>query len=117
MSNFSYVDTLIRLRESISARCSRLTMNWLRDLDIFIFSLTLLQFLGERIEYTSRKLIVFRVINCAVIVIVLIFIVSNVADPNPGEFVTSLENFTTVFHVISIDHRKERRFNSVSVVF
>lgn len=74
-------------------------MNWLSELDIFTLGLTLLQFIGEYIECTPKKLVVFRVINCIIITTVIVFIVGNLVDAKSGEFVSTMENFTTVFHV------------------
>nr|QBB72980.1 odorant receptor [Protaetia brevitarsis] len=75
-------------------------MSWLSELDIFIFGLTLLLFIGEYMEYTPKEIKVFRVINCVVIITVLVFILGNLADAKSGEFVSTMEDFTTVFHTL-----------------
>lgn len=74
-------------------------MNRLSDLDIFTFGITLWQIIGEYIEYTSKKIIAFRVTNSILFITLLIFIVNNMRDPKSEEFVTSLDDFSVVFHV------------------
>lgn len=74
-------------------------MNWLSKLDIFSVGFTLWKLIGENIHSTTKKIILFRLINSTAMVTIIIFILSNLAEAEDEIYVKTLENFTSIFHV------------------
>lgn len=74
-------------------------MDFLRNGDIYMLGTTAMQFLGENIYYTSKKTIVFRTINCAILVFITSFICANFWHATGSMYVNTLEDLTTVLHV------------------
>lgn len=80
------------------------TMQHLRDGDIFEIGITMLKFIGENMEQTSLKLQFYRVVNCAIQVLITIFICANLLHVEGGLYVNTLEHLVTVLHVNPILH-------------
>lgn len=74
-------------------------MNWLSKLDVFTVGFTVWKLIGEDIYFTSKKTVLFRVINCLVMATIIVFILSNLIKAEGEIYVKTLENFTSIFHV------------------
>lgn len=70
--------------------------------NIFDVVFILLQFIGERLHYRSRLLILYRLINIAALSLVLIFVVAPLFILSGyRNFISSLEAVSIVSHVSS----------------
>ncbi|GJQ87663.1 hypothetical protein Trydic_g17482 [Trypoxylus dichotomus] len=93
---------------------SKINMEALLKDDILHVGLNLMIFIGELLERTSKKLILFRVFNCAIMVFLLVFAFANFTQAEIGLYV---RNVQTMFfkYTLYIRYKVELRKIFVSI--
>lgn len=67
--------------------------------EILQTGLTLISFIGENSSVTTKKLLLFRIFNCCLMVYLLVFIFANFSQAEFGMYVKNVQSAVSVFHV------------------
>lgn len=84
---------------------------------IFDVVFILLEFIGERLHYTSLSLILYRLINVCVLSLVLIFVTAPIfLNLEYKNYIASMESVTIVSHVSRISFWKNKLKNLLQIL-
>lgn len=74
-------------------------LRFLPESDVLNTALVLLQFVGEHMHYSSRKLILFRIFNIMIFMVLLVFVFMPLFKNGSKNYAETLEAIVAVTHV------------------
>lgn len=77
-------------------------MSKLPEGDILQLGIDLFRLIGENVNYTSKRIFLYRIFNSLVFLCILVFVIANCFKESGVMIVKTLENAITVIHVSEI---------------
>lgn len=85
-------------------------MIFLKTCNVYGVSITLMRLAGEKMNYTPRKIIIYRLINCFILIFASTFTFANLFYVNGELYVNTFESLITILHVSLNNIKKYLRF-------